>query len=128
MAQEGCVTLGLACVVMVGWIRGYFVRDVIDWNNGDASIRAGYVSSSHGIWMSRTRMPRAKTGRKPPTFRWQQQSDHSIFSNDSHTSSRPIEWHVFNEKTYRNTQVFIQYPTIVLPLTVLSAVLLLWPQ
>lgn len=134
--KAGCVALMMACVLMGLWMRGYRVSDALSFGIDSAGNDVWLNSSRDGIRWERyfgaggawgwQQFPVPRTGTVFPfddpkwlaicTIDWRWRACGFDFG----------EWHSKQKDTFRSYYWLIPYWSLVLPLTLLSAYLILW--
>jgi hypothetical protein len=132
----GIATLILACVFMAGWVRSQFTFDDLDIAFGDPFVDMAYTvrSTCNGIEFMRV-------SGLPPAGEWSGLSNLAALDenrNTKYVSPRPAQqetvrrwdWAGFHfvdrrRMNWRHDEYMIPYWSIVIPLTLISAFLLL---
>ena len=132
--KVGCVALVMACVIMGLWFRTHFVEDVILSGNGKGTIISVQLSRS-GLLLNRyegvVMKPGVKWWREGPV-KDQIGPPRAFFTREKVTFTRQSQWYVFGsgeiQNDLGNTMSFWVLPfwSIIVPLTLLSAYLILW--
>ena len=109
--KAGCVALVLACAVMGLWFRSFAIFDVISLANGQQQHQIASASGRlfWGAWRERSRHSR-------PRNEWERIG----------TSRRTRDEVDIQLESFHNFRWIIPYWSVVLPLTLLSAYLILW--
>ncbi|MEI8383777.1 MAG: hypothetical protein WCJ09_26925 [Planctomycetota bacterium] len=117
--KAGCVTLVMACVVMAMWVRSHNMVDGITFSIGDRHHAIG--SMQHGIaWFGWDLIHKDEWG-------FQSHSVDELGFQSMSLSMIVEEWNRSAQKAEANPNAWaIRYWSIVLPLTLLSAYLILW--
>jgi hypothetical protein len=106
----GCVTLGFACLLVFGWIRSGIVEDVFSWKGYARELAIVSFDSSLGLCVWDIPSRDALIGwRTEPLNRSKRDAWVGVPGAPFNVGSLP-------------------YWVITIPLTLLSAVLLLWPS
>ena len=134
--QFGVVTLVTACMFMVGWVRSTSITDEVlipTWNHSVA----GLMSSGHSLLLITQVTDGATNGDYPPCWMAVDSNENLMNTEDIKWSWRKCgfgvgEWSLLelgnpSSKVVRVIQTYRAFPywSIVLPLTLLSAYLLL---
>ena len=128
----GLITLVIACAFTAGWVRSFHICDCIAFSNDDRSYHQLFSSANWFGWI----MVPCTRGTLPNTYRtsvhgWRSSSvDNRTraegFIELAHTH---LEFEgVFSRVCYSNVanlHLMVTYPSIVIPLAILSAYLLL---
>ena len=131
----GVVTLFLACLFTAGWVRGHGIKDVYQFGNGEGKVFQTLVSSHHGMmWIRSEVFGGSSINWNPGWFAYPIDSTAVLHSDESRIvceiKSR-WKWCGFDfceswdKDKYRSNHRNIPYWSIVVPLTLLSAFLLL---
>ena len=129
--KAGCVTLAMSCVFMAGWVRGVRRVDVLHYRGKLGDIRM--LSSRRGLmWISDKTTSRWE---KEPPFYWEYECDKEGGAFEGMLDYVDKKFGGYFGFRYRWTQptstlmgskiLVIPYSSSVIPLTLLSAYLLL---
>lgn len=135
--KVGVVTLLMAVLLIVGWIRSYLVCDTVNIQTGPFTVQ--FISSVDALlmWMG---IDGRKSWVVPKVHFWETTDSYDLDQNGLNHESRRLDWHNsavynFSEQWYTGAEEppievemafwIFPYWSIVLPLTLLSAYLLL---
>jgi hypothetical protein len=129
--KVGVVTLLMALAFMGGWVRSFWICDLIVAPNGGHSYHEIFSS---GNWIGWVMVPCTK-GTVPKTYRsfygWHKSNVDRRVTEEGPFSSVSVHMEVkgagynFKYSELANAHLIFPYPSIVVPLTLLSAFLLL---
>jgi hypothetical protein len=127
--KVGCVTLLMACALLVGWVRSHVVLDSLSFSVR-CQVTESLVSGGGLVaWQ-------AKTNTSPPSVTWNTAPVTDSFDGFNFPSMR-CSWRRFGfglgefvpEEEFDTERIvfrIVPYWSLILPLTLLSAYLILW--
>ena len=128
--KAGCVTLALATFVMAGWIRSRLIFDKVDVVLDDQTY-VTCLSCIQGVGWSTSHYRQLKLPATMQSVRYytdEQPSDSEMLDQAGNDVSRNL-FIISVEDLYSDPQgsmIIVRYFVIAIPLTLLSACLLLW--
>jgi hypothetical protein len=134
--KVGVVTLVMACVVGTGWVRSFTIQDTVDFPHWSHD-RIDYSIASDNNLIRWQIVKRGGTYSSPPSdkwFRWNsvvpRTASTQVFDDIKEQRfcgfGRRYEEIDLGFSTHTRTQYFIPYWSLVVPLTALSAYLIIW--
>lgn len=135
--KVGCTALVMACALMVGWMRSYYYVDVITLNSGRRTSDQFQSASGYLVCWSRRTVVGDFADYPLLQGLWGQKNDGTSFGTDV-TGISNMNWSI-RSSGLGVCQVapegnpdgqcrlcFVAYSYVVVPLTLLSAFLLVW--
>jgi len=130
--KAGCVTLVISSVAMAAWIRSRAIEDAFEFS---LSRRPQVIVSSHGkiewLWFDDYAISSFSPAPAIPAFPLSSRtlSPISNFYFDDPESRWQLEWYGFysSDSSLVLRRFCVPYQFVTIPLTLLSAYLLLWP-
>lgn len=123
--KVGCVTLVLACVLLIGWIRSYFVLDALLLRGGKTLTNLSSAAGNIRVVMGRSHLPQHPTSE----LLWGKSLKTEVgFERPAFLP--PFDWtfqiYGINWSSSRSLTILtVAYSWLVVPPTLLSAYLLL---
>lgn len=128
--KSGCVVLLVACVVMAGWIRSRYLFENVDIVIDDQSF-VTLFSCMHGVGCSKSHYRELKlpASMRSPRY-WTTEQPSNIVDGEGNdlTQNLFVIWVDDADSDPESQFVIVRYFVIAVPLTLLSALLILWPR
>jgi len=129
--KTGCVLLVMAFVLAGLWTRSFYHADQLSYATGKHSVEKLHSGNGFAVWMSYD----VVWDQRFPAIEWNWVYPKDAYFNDQGAANgSKMEWQfnwlcIGSGKVANNSNRvrFISYWSITIPLTLLSAYLLLWP-
>lgn len=135
--KVGCVSLVMACAFASAWVRSLTIADLFAFHVASQSYDC-FSSSRYGIGWNRWTSNTPNILSRTPRFKWAIRYDKNLKSFEELLLTPPLRWEAGllfvrighgKERDYdlvRGSYFIMPHAFVVIPLTLLSAYLLLW--